>query len=423
MASDVQPQNARIWLTFRESSLATKTILAGVFVNRLGGFLTVFLVLYMVAKGYSVEQATSGLGVYGAGAVIGLLIGSMLADRLGARIATVISMAGLGVLTTGLLYLPNYYALLAALLLNGLVGRIYRPASATLLSNLTSPDRQVMIFAMYRFALNLGSTAAPLIGFALYSLGHHQFTLLFWADGMTSAAYAGLAAVALPRREHRTADEKDEKKVQAKASRFLIPRDGRYGLYLIGTLLSVAVYVQYQSTLPLDVRAAGVAVFWYTLVVAINGGIVIAFELLMTKTSQKWPIRVTIASSLLLIGTGVAVYSLPLGPAILVIGTLVWSLGEILGGPATFAYAAMAGPAEQKTRYIGSFQFMFGAGTALGPVAGGVLFTHLGHGVWPVIAITEMVALAFMATGIRSPRPMTSLKAGGALKSSGPTEA
>ena len=420
MASDVQPQNARIWLTFRESSLATKTILAGVFVNRLGGFLTVFLVLYMVAKGYSVEQATTGLGVYGAGAVIGLLIGSMLADRLGARIATVISMAGLGVLTTGLLYLPNYYLLLAALILNGLVGRIYRPASATLLSNLTSPDRQVMIFAMYRFALNLGSTAAPLIGFALYSLGHHQFTLLFWADGMTSAAYAVLAAVALPRREHRTADEK---KVQVKAGRFLIPRDARYGLYLIGTLLSVAVYVQYQSTLPLDVRAAGVAIFWYTLVVAINGGIVIALELLMTKTSQKWPVRLTIASSLLLIGTGVAVYGLPLGPAILIIGTLIWSLGEILGGPATFAYAAMAGPAQQKTRYIGSFQFMFGAGTALGPVAGGVLFTHLGHGVWPVIAIAEMVALAFMATGIRSPRPVASPEAGGALKPSGPSEA
>lgn len=65
MANDVQPQSARIWLTFRESSLATKTMLAGVFVNQLGGFLTVFLVLYMVAKGYSVEQATVGLGVYG----------------------------------------------------------------------------------------------------------------------------------------------------------------------------------------------------------------------------------------------------------------------------------------------------------------------------------------------------------------------
>ncbi len=39
--------------------------------------------------------------------------------------------------------------------------------------------------------------------------------------------------------------------------------------------------------------------------------------------------------------------------------------------------------------------------------AGGLLFTHLGHGVWPVIAIAEAVALVFMTTGIRSPRPAT----------------
>ena len=352
--------------------------------------------------------------------MIGLLIGAMLADRLGARTATVISMAGLGVLTTGLLYLPSYGLLLAALFLNGLIGRIYRPASATLLSDLTPPDRQVMIFAMYRFALNVGATAAPLIGFALYSLGHHQFTLLFWADGMTSAAYAVLAAVALPRREQRAAGEE---KVQVKASRFVIPRDPRYGLYLIGTLLSVAVYVQYQSTLPLAVRAAGVAIFWYTLAVALNGGIVIALELLVTKTSQKWPIRLTIACSLALIAAGVGVYGLPLGPAILLVGTLIWSLGEILGGPATYAYAAMAGPAEQKSRYIGSFQFMFGAGTALGPIAGGVLFSHLGQGVWPVIALAEIVALVFMATGVRMPRPVESREAAGALEPSGPAEA
>lgn len=275
---------------------------------------------------------------------------------------------------------------------------------ATLLSDLTPEDRQIMIFAMYRFALNLGATAAPLIGYGLYSLGHHQFTLLFWADGLTSVAYAVLAIVALPGREPRAAAEQ---KVQVKAGRFLVPRDGRYALYLIGTILSVAVYVQYQSTLPLDVHAAGVAIFWYTLAVAVNGGIVIAFELLVTKTSQKWPVRLTIAGSLILIGTGVAVYGLPLGPAVLIGGTLIWSLGEILGGPATFAYAAMAGPAQQKSRYIGSFQFMFGAGTALGPVAGGLLFTHLGHGVWPVIAIAEAVALVFMTTGIRSPRPAT----------------
>ena len=409
MTTDAQAQSARIWQTVRDSSLATKTMLVGIFVDRFGGFLTIFLVLYLLAKGYSVEQATAALGVYGGGAVVGLIVGGMLADRLGARTATVISMTGLGVLTSSLLYLPNYALLLAAIFLNGLIGRIYRPASATLLSDLTPENRQVMIFALYRFGLNLGLTAAPLIGYALYSLDHHQFTLLFWADGLTSLGYAVLAQIALPAR----AAQAKAQRPPAKPGRFVIPRDRRYGLYLIGTVLSVAVYVQYQSTLPLDVHAAGIAIFWYTLAVSVNGAIVIGFELLVTKTSQKWPMRLTIALSLALVGTGVAIYGLPLGPAVIIAGTLIWSLGEILGGPATFAYAATAGPAEQKSRYIGSFQLMFGAGATLGPVVGGLLFSHLGHRVWPVIAIAEAVALAFMLAGVRSAGPATSPDVGG----------
>lgn len=46
MAADPQSrQDAGIWRTFVESPLAVKAVLGGVFVNRLGGFLNIFLVL------------------------------------------------------------------------------------------------------------------------------------------------------------------------------------------------------------------------------------------------------------------------------------------------------------------------------------------------------------------------------------------
>jgi MFS family permease len=154
------PAQAGIWTTFTESPVAVKAIFAGVFVNRVGGFLTIFLVLYLISEGHSPSEAAVGLGSYGLGGVIGVLIGGMLADRLGARNATVLSMSSSAVLVASLLYLPNYMALLAAVTLCGLVSQIFRPASATLLSELTPESRQVMIFAMYRFGLNVGATAA-----------------------------------------------------------------------------------------------------------------------------------------------------------------------------------------------------------------------------------------------------------------------
>ncbi|MBV9822762.1 MAG: MFS transporter, partial [Actinobacteria bacterium] len=360
-ASSQRPAQAGIWTTFSESPVAVKAIFAGVFVNRIGGFLNIFLVLYLIAQGRSASEAALGLGSYGIGGVIGVLIGGMLADRLGARNATVLSMTSSAVLILSLLYLHDYLALLVAVGVVGLVSQIFRPASATLLSELTPESRQVMIFAMYRFGLNVGTTAAPLLGYALYYLDHRRFTLLFWGEALVALVYAALALATLPRRVPRSADQA----AAAPTGGYLdVLRDRRYLLYLIATVINAGIYTQYLSTLPLDVKAEGVPVFWYTVAVALNGLIVIAFELPLTKLSQRWPLKYTVGVAMLLVGLGMGLYGLPLGPAVIILGTLIWTAAEVIGAPTVFAYPAMAGPAHLKGRYIGSFQFMFGLGTA-----------------------------------------------------------
>jgi MFS family permease len=398
-----QPQSAGIWQTFTESPKPVKTIFAGAFVNRLGAFLSIFLVLFVASKGHSAAAAAATLGAYGVGGVIGTLIGGVSADRLGARISTAFSMSSSAVLTVSLLYLPNYASLFGVTALLGLVSQVFRPASATLLSELTPESRQVMIFAMYRFAINLGTTASPLLGFGLYNLGHQHYTLLFWGEGLVAIVYGLLALYALPRRE-RAKPAADATGAKAKADSYLdVLRDRRYVLFMLAAFFNTMVYMQYLSTLPLDIEAQGVALLWYTVAVALNGAIVIAFELPMTKISQHWPVKISIGSACLLVGFGMASYGLPMGPAVVVFGTLIWSTGEIVGAPALFAYPAMAGPARLKGRYIGSFQFVFASGAALGPVVGGLLFTALGHRVWPVVAVGSFIGALLVAAAVRQP--------------------
>ena len=406
MTTDIEPAaSVGIWTTFRESPPAVKAILSGVFINRLGGLLNIFLVLFLTSKGYSVEQAAIALGVYGGGAVVGVLIGGALADRLGARTATIVSMAGSGALLAALLYLPSYPLLLVAVALVSLVAQMYRPASSTLLAELTPKSRLIMTMAMYRFGLNLGTTAAPLVGFALYRFNHNQYTLLFWADATVAFLYAIVAFLVLPVRKPTAARAVGE--AEPTAGYGVVFADRRYLLYLLATFFNAVVYVQYLSTLPLDVKAHHVAILWYSIAVSLNGFLVITFELLLTKLSQNWPMRLTIGFAFALVGIGVAVYGLPLGPVIIVGGTLIWTLAEIIGGPAVFSYPAIAGPVRHKGRYIGSFQFMFGLGTAVGPVLGGVLFARLGHAVWPVIALAAAAATVLGVAAIRIPAKET----------------
>jgi predicted MFS family arabinose efflux permease len=406
---------------FTGAPLPVKIVLVGVFINKLAGFLSLFIVLYLTYKGYSTEQAAFALSAYGAGAVVGVFAGSTLASRLGARNATVIGTTGTFVIMGAWIYLPSYPMLLVAAVLAAMAGQLYRPAAATLLSDLTPDDAQVMTFALYRFGLNLGATVAPLLGLGLFYLAGHRYDLVFWGEALIALCYAVLALVALPPKGQTselktTADMQKDPAPQPSrpeagrwSSGYLaMLRDWRYALYLLAIGVHAAVYVQYLSTLPLDIKLAGISIKWYTLAVSLNGLIVIAFELLVTKVTQSWPMRLSIGLTLALLGVGVAMYGLPFGPAVILGGTLVWSLGEIIGGPATFAYPGIVAPPKLKSYYIGSFQFMFGLGTAVGPAIGGFLLIRFGHAVWPVIALGSAIATVLVLIAVRSGKPAAS---------------
>lgn len=392
-----------VWSTYRNAPVSVKTILTGVLISKLGGFLTIFIVLYLISRGYSPERAALGLTVYGASNVAGSFIGGTVALRLGARNSTVIGMTCTAVLTVSVLYLPSYPLLLLAIAGLGVAAQVYRPAATTLMSELTHEGSQVMIFALYRFALNVGTTAAPLIGFALYYLDHKGYLLLFWTEGSAALLYAVLAMMTIPPRGQRATPHESGKKAAWAAQYRAVFRDRRYLLYLLGNLLNVMIYTQSVSTLPLDVRASGVPIFWYTLALSVNSLIVVTGEIPLTKIVQKWPLRIPVGLMFILVGLGMAAYGLPLGAAVIVGGTLIWTAGEVLGSPAVMAYPAIAGEGDLRGYYIGSFQFVFTAGYAIGPALGAVLFVHLGHKVWWALIPVSALAAFLGMTGVRAP--------------------
>jgi MFS family permease len=429
------PDDAGILITLRESSVAVRAVLAGVFVSRLGAFLQVFLLLFLTHRGFTAVQAGVALGCYGGGSVLGELASGAMSDRLGPRRTILLGMSGTAGLILAVLYVGYYPGLLTAVVVVGAVSHIYRPASASLLAELTPQHRQVMIFAMYRLAMNLGTTAAPLIGAALIAI---SYSLLFWVEAVAAAGFALIALAVLPRTPAPAGTPTSAGEAAAAATDDAVAdlagadlsvadlepaaepagrtpvesgrREGylallgdrRYLLYLAAMLVNAAVYFQYVSTLPLAMRAHGLAVGWYGAMVALNGFIVITCELLVTKVVQHWPARAVIATGFTLIGGGFAAYALPWGLAAFVVGTLGWTLAEIVGGPTMFAYPARAAPPRLRGRYIGSAYAMFGVGSAIGPIAGVWLFNEIGNQVWVWCGVVSLLGLAAAWQGMRS---------------------
>jgi MFS family permease len=399
MAGEPAAQDAGILITFRESPPAVKAILVGMLVNRLGTFLTVYLVLFLTHRGFTEVQAGTALGAFGFGGVVGILVGTVLADWLGARRGTVLSMAGMAVLDIAILYVRNYPALLIIVTLIGMIGLVYRPASAALLSELTPEHRQVMIFALYRLCINVGTTVAPLFGSALILV---SYNLLFWGEAVTSMGYAVIALIALPRRDA-LARSRDASRAGWRkfAGLGVALSDRRYGLFLAALLINATVYIQYASVLPLAMRADHLATVWYAVVVSLNSAIVITCELLMTKLTQRWPARVVALIGFTLLGAGQAMYSIPAGLVIFIGGTLVWTLAEITAGPTMSAYPANAGPPRLKSQYLGASQAVFSLGFAIGPVIGVLVWHLVGRAVWWYCALACLVGLAAAWRGMR----------------------
>lgn len=402
--SSATEEGTGIWETIRDAPVPVKALLVGVFVNKLGWFLQVFLVLFLTtSKGFTDVQAGTALGIYGGGSVIGLIIGGSLSDKVGPRAAVMISMFGMAGFVLAIAYVPSYTAVIVVVALAGAVGQFYRPASAALLTELTPKNRQVMIFAVYRLAMNLGTTAAPLIGAALVAI---SWNLLFIGEALAALAYAVVAIVALPKRRPAAADTaagvQHVEAAQPHGGYLAVLRDYKYVLFLLCMFINAAIYMQYLAVLPLHMKADGLSTWWFSAVVALNGFIVITCELLVTKVVQHWPARIVAITGFVLLGSGLAFYALPGGIAIFVIGTLLWTLAEIIGGPTMFAYPGMAAPQPLLGRYVGSAHAMFGLGSALGPFLGVWLWNTSGTQVWVWCGLAGAVGVVLAYFGMSS---------------------
>ena len=385
--------------------MEVRALLFGVWVNKLGSFLQIFLVLFMIHRGFSEVQASVALGVYGAGSVFGVIAGGSFTDRLGPRQTIAVGMIGNAALLIVMLYVGSYPGLLSTAALVGALSQLYRPASSALLAELIPQQRQLMVFAIYRLALNLGTTVAPLLGAALVAV---SYRMLFWVEAFASLGCAVIVLLALPRRRPVAADRAtggaaghDAGPAESAGTGYrAVLADHRYVAFIVAMLINLMVYVQYVSTLPLSMRAAGLSTLWYGAMVALNGFVVICFELLMTKLTQHQPISRVLSVGFPLMGCGLAMYALPGGVAVFLAGTLMWSVAETIHGPSLFAYPARDRPDSLRGRYVGAAHAMVGIGTAIGPVVGIALWAELGRVTWLIMGAACVLGLAPALWGV-----------------------
>ncbi|MGW7332580.1 MDR family MFS transporter [Streptomyces sp. NPDC054840] len=373
-------------------------VLVGMLINRLGNFLQIYLVLYLTDKGFSTSAAAFALGAYGVGSVVGVLAGGSISDRVGHAWTIVGSMALAGLLTLSLVHLDSLPVVITVAAVIGIAAQAYRPASSALLVEATPEEHHVMVFAVYRMAFNLGTTAGPLLGALLIS---YSYNLMFYIDAVTSVGFA-LFALVLVRTGQAAAPDPGDPQADGR-SYLAVLRDRRYLLFLLALFLNAVVYIQHTSALPLQLKADGHGPTFYSTLLSLNAAMVICLELLFTKYVQHLPGRFAVALGVGLVGVGMNLYVAGPGMAVFVIATVVWTVGEMIGTPTASAWPGKVAPAHLRGRYIAASAFPMQIGYAVGPVIGIAAWQASAASVWWLCGALTAVAVVVTLIGMAEP--------------------
>jgi len=138
----------------------------------------------LAAEGFSTGQTAAAILFYGCGAILGVLVGGRVADRLGVRFTATVSFAGLcACLLLLRLALDAGRLVEPALVVSSAVAQLFFPAQQAGLAN-DFPRHRAAVLAWNNSALFLGISLGSLVGGEALSLGS------FAADLAISAGIA-----------------------------------------------------------------------------------------------------------------------------------------------------------------------------------------------------------------------------------------
>ena len=373
IVQDIRSLPRPVWVLF-----------GGTFINRFGGFVAVFLVLYLTRQGLSPAEAGLAVAAYGFGSLGGSAVGGYLADRIGRRETIAISMFTSAVTTMALLLVSGLLALMVVSALVGLTQQMVRAPTGALIADLVPQERRVAAMGVMRFFINAGFALGPA---AAGFLADRSFFLVFALDAATSVVFGILALVALPG----GAPAREQAEQRGEGSRAIL-RDRGFVLFLLASLAASMVYLQSNTTFPLWVTGLGYSNATYGFLIALNGGLIMLVELVVISLTRRWPPRPMISAGFLLAGIGFALTAWATTIPLLAITVLIWTLGEMTAFPMATVYVANVAPVHLRGRYNGAWGLVWSLGFMLGPGIGGWLFSVNPTLLWPLCGVGGVVA-------------------------------
>ncbi|MGP4019312.1 MFS transporter [Saccharopolyspora sp. 5N708] len=356
-------------------------------------------VLPVYAASFGAGPAMLGLvvGIFGVGRLLANLPAGLLLARVPARPLLLISVAGVVVLTVATGFVTSLPQLVAARLVNGVLGAVAITSGQTLLAQRTPKWRRGRDMATLQAMQLVGGAGGPALGGLAMLLGGP--TLVFGLAGAAAAIFLCWALIRpddgpLVRDGDAPLEFDDEPAPRSLASKALL------AVNIVGFAVFFARFGGQQSLIPLIAyQHVGVSPELFGLGLGVVTGLSLLLLPLTVQLAERFGRRPVLAASLLASGAATGLYLAvdePLGflGVLLVVGGLT-----AISGPLPAAMLADHAPPNRIGVATGIFRTCGDLATVLGPVLLGWLYERFGMSLPIVLLAVSGVAaaLAFAA--------------------------
>lgn len=339
------------------------------FINRAGTMVFPFLAVYLTQElDFSKAQAALILTSFGAGAVIGTLLGGRLSDLIGPYRVMFWSLFTTGLLFFGLQYIHSLPGLCMAVFIVGIVGDSFRPANMASISAYCEPDNYTRSLSLVRLAINLGFGMGPALGGLLaHNLGYQW---LFWVDGITCIGAALFLRSFLVEKKVK---RKEKATIRAENQLHSPFRDTQFLLFFALIAINAIAFLQFFSMVPVFLKESW---HWNENVIGFllaGNGIIITFiemPLVFRLEGRHAKMSLVILGAVM-IGLGFILLNLTPHQATAAILCLVAvTFGEIFQLPFANSIVIDRAPASTQGQYLGLYSSAWSFGHIIAPNIG-----------------------------------------------------
>ncbi|MFD7164036.1 MDR family MFS transporter [Streptomyces violascens] len=358
-------------------------------INRLGAFVATFMALYLTLdRGYSASYAGLVASLHGLGGVVSSIGAGIMTDRLGRRPTLVIAQTSTALSVALLGFMTDPVAIAGVAFLVGMASNASRPAVQAMMADIVKPEDRVRAFSLNYWAINLGFAISSMTaGF----IAQYSYLAGFLGEASLTLVCAVVVFLKLP--ESRPEQTAVEKESEPQVGMGTVLKDGRFmGVVGLSFLISL-IFQQGYVGLPVAMGTDGFSSADFGLAIAVNGILIVAVQIPVTRYIQDRDPRRLLIISALLAGYGFGLTAFAGSVAVYALTICVWTLAEIVNAPTQTGLVVRLSPVHGRGRYQGVYTMSWSVAALVAPLMSGYVIDHFGATwLWAACAVLGSVA-------------------------------